>query len=187
MADKQVFNKRLDLVRKQLKEQGVCCLVLVPGPNLRYLTGIHFHLMERATLLFVTVDAEPVLLLPALEVLNCVVEAEQIIATYRQPAEPYVRFTPRAAAGNAATEAPRGLLYHHYQFDEHGYVQSARIVPPTAQNQRQIEDDLRAYVPRIIDLPPDQATWQSEIVVRNYDPCISCSTHFLRLEVIRSE
>jgi len=117
----------------------------------------------------------------ALEVLHCVVEAEQIIASYQQPAEPYVRFSPRAAAGEAITEAPRGMLYHRYQFDEHGYVQSARIVPPTAQNQRQIEDDLRHYVPRVINLPLEQATRRAEAAVRNYDPCISCSTHLLRL------
>ena len=118
----------------------------------------------------------------ALEVLHCVVEAEDIIARYQRPPEPYVRFAPRAGAGNAITEAPRGMLYHRYLLDERGYVQEARIVPPTAQNQRQIEFDLRDYVPRVIHLPAAQATRQAETAVRNYDPCISCSTHLLRLK-----
>jgi len=83
------------------------------------------------------------------------------------------------------TEAPRGLLYHRYRLDEHGIIQDAKIVPPTSQNQKMIERDLYQYVAPRLDLPQDQLTWQCEQLVRNYDPCISCATHFLKLEIER--
>ncbi|MBI4318270.1 MAG: Ni/Fe hydrogenase subunit alpha [Chloroflexi bacterium] len=119
----------------------------------------------------------------ALEVLHAVDEAMEIIQSYAQPAAPFVETRPRAARGAAITEAPRGILYHRYDFDADGLIRKAVIIPPTAQNQRQIEEDLLEYVPRVIDLPIDQATLKCEMAIRNYDPCISCSTHFLKLNI----
>jgi len=115
----------------------------------------------------------------AVEVLHAVDEARQIVESYERPA-PFVAVRPRAATGHGLTEAPRGMLYHRYEFDERGMVEAARLVPPTAQNQRQIEEDLRAYALRVVGLSPEEATRRCETAVRNYDPCISCSTHALR-------
>ncbi|MCL5962358.1 MAG: Ni/Fe hydrogenase subunit alpha [Chloroflexi bacterium] len=123
----------------------------------------------------------------ALEVLHCVDEALDIVRGYEPPEEAIVPCRPRKGRGFGLTEAPRGSLYHRYDFDKKGRILAAKIMPPTAQNQRQIEEDLRAYVPGVIDLPLPEATLKSEIVIRNYDPCISCSTHFLRLDVIRTQ
>jgi coenzyme F420-reducing hydrogenase alpha subunit len=89
----------------------------------------------------------------------------------------------RAGVGHGATEAPRGLLYHRYRVDESGAITEAQIVPPTSQNQRSVEDDLRVFVQDRLDLPHDALTQQCETAIRNYDPCISCATHFLDLRV----
>jgi coenzyme F420-reducing hydrogenase alpha subunit len=121
----------------------------------------------------------------AVEVLWACEEALRLIENYEVPDAPAVEVTPRAGTGFGATEAPRGLLYHRYQIDDEGRILEAKIVPPTSQNQKTIENDLRRFVPPRIDLPNDELTWQCEQAVRNYDPCISCATHFLKLRIIR--
>ncbi|MDQ3414252.1 MAG: Ni/Fe hydrogenase subunit alpha [Verrucomicrobiota bacterium] len=121
----------------------------------------------------------------AVEVLWACDEALRLIENYEPPDAPAVEVTPRAGIGYGATEAPRGLLYHRYRLDEQGLIQEAKIVPPTSQNQKTIEDDLRRFVPPRIELPDDELTWQCEQAVRNYDPCISCATHFLKLQIER--
>jgi coenzyme F420-reducing hydrogenase alpha subunit len=78
------------------------------------------------------------------------------------------------------------LLYHRYRIDADGVIQEAKIVPPTSQNQGIIEADLGQFVSQHLDLPDDKLTWQCEQMVRNYDPCISCATHFLKLNLERS-
>lgn len=125
------------------------------------------------------------ILVRAVEVLYACDEALRIIDTYEEPDAPAVKAAPRAGTGYAATEAPRGLLYHRYTIDDAGLIQDAQIVPPTSQNQASIEDDLRSYVGGFLDLPDDELRHRCEQTVRNYDPCISCSAHFLRLEVDR--
>ena len=109
----------------------------------------------------------------------------RIIASYEPPPEPAVEITPRAGTGHGCTEAPRGLLYHRYRLDGDGSILDAQIVPPTSQNQKTIEDDLRLFVEDRLDLPDDELTWKCEQVIRNYDPCISCATHFLKVNVRR--
>jgi coenzyme F420-reducing hydrogenase alpha subunit len=121
----------------------------------------------------------------AVETLYAVDEALRILETYERPDDPFVPTEPCACTGAAATEAPRGVLYHRYTLDRSGSIVNARIVPPTSQNQKQIEDDLRAYVERNLDLSQDELTWKCEQAIRNYDPCISCATHFLRLDLVR--
>lgn len=119
----------------------------------------------------------------AVETLYACDEALRIIEHYMMPDSPSITVPARAAVGRAATEAPRGLLYHRYTIDEAGDIVNAKIVPPTAQNQQTIERDLRGVVTESIDLPRAELTHLCEQAVRNYDPCISCSTHFLRLEI----
>ena len=121
----------------------------------------------------------------AVETLYACDEALRLIEGYEQPARPAVPFEPRAGSGYACTEAPRGLLYHRYTIDEEGTITDAKIVPPTSQNQPSIEDDLRAFLPGWIEMEDEALRWRCEQTIRNYDPCISCSCHFLRLEVER--
>jgi coenzyme F420-reducing hydrogenase alpha subunit len=119
----------------------------------------------------------------SLETLYAVEEALRIIDGYAPPAEPFVDVPPRAGVGWAATEAPRGLLYHRYEIDDDGTILAAQIIPPTAQNQPTIESDLRQFVTENLHLDLDDLELKCEQTIRNYDPCISCSTHFLKLTV----
>jgi sulfhydrogenase subunit alpha len=112
-------------------------------------------------------------------------EALRLIADYEEPDAPAVEVEPRAGVGYGCTEAPRGILYHRYELDEEGTILDAKIVPPTSQNQRTIEEDLRGVVERSLDLPDEELGLLCEQTIRNYDPCISCATHFLKLEVER--
>jgi len=112
-------------------------------------------------------------------------EAIRIIEQYEMPEKPRAEIKPRAATGHGCTEAPRGILYHRYRLDDQGVILDAKIVPPTSQNQKSIESDLWRYVRNYIDLPTDKLQWQCEQVIRNYDPCISCATHFLKLHIER--
>jgi sulfhydrogenase subunit alpha len=123
----------------------------------------------------------------AIETVFACQEALRVIAEYEPPASPRAEVPERAGVGQAVTEAPRGILYHRYQIDERGLILDARIVPPTSQNQRRIEEDLWCLVPQLITRPMEEVTWRCEQAVRNYDPCISCATHFLRLEIERQE
>lgn len=121
----------------------------------------------------------------SLEILYACDEALKIIAAYdaeQQPAA--VPVEKRAAVGYGATEAPRGLLFHRYILNEKGFIEQAKIVPPTSQNQKTIEEDLHDFVSRNISLPDQELVWKCEQAIRNYDPCISCSAHFLKLERI---
>ena len=120
-----------------------------------------------------------------LETVHAVEEALRLIDAYREPPRPDVPFTVKAGEGHGATEAPRGMLYHRYRLDDQGYILDAQICPPTAQSQMSIEDDLRRVLEAYIDLPDDQLQWRLEHAVRNYDPCISCATHFLKVEIDR--
>lgn len=122
----------------------------------------------------------------AVEIVQACDEALSIIAGYEPPDPPAIEAQPRHAVGHGATEAPRGLLYHRYEIDEQGAIVSARIVPPTSQNQLAIEQDLRAVVQREHELPDEQLRLRCEQTIRNHDPCISCATHFLDLTVERS-
>jgi coenzyme F420-reducing hydrogenase alpha subunit len=126
------------------------------------------------------------ILVRAVEVVYAVEEALRLIEGYEPPARSYVDVPPRTAVGHGATEAPRGVLFHRYALDADGLITSARIVPPTSQNQASIEDDLRRFVADRLDLDDQQLTAQCEQAIRNYDPCISCATHFLDLTVDRA-
>jgi coenzyme F420-reducing hydrogenase alpha subunit len=123
----------------------------------------------------------------AVELVFACEEALRIIADYDPPPAPRIDAQPKAGTGCAATEAPRGILYHRYEIGADGLIGESKIVPPTSQNQKRIEDDLWYFVPQIQSRPLDEITWLCEQAVRNYDPCISCATHFLKVEVQRVE
>lgn len=118
----------------------------------------------------------------SVEILYACEEALRVIADYEEPDAPAVDFDLSNATGYGCTEAPRGLLYHRYAVGGDGLITQAKIVPPTSQNQKQIEDDLWKFVPKYIDLPDDELQWHCEQAIRNYDPCISCATHFLKIK-----
>jgi coenzyme F420-reducing hydrogenase alpha subunit len=119
----------------------------------------------------------------AVELVHAFAEAIEIIDGYRPPAEPLVPWQSRPGVAAWATEAPRGLLFHRYEVDEAGRIASAQIVPPTSQNQAAIEADLVVAAKEVLDLEHDAATLRLEQMIRSYDPCISCATHFLDLTI----
>lgn len=122
----------------------------------------------------------------AIEMVLAVEEAIRLVDAYVPPDPPFVEAPIRAGRGWGCTEAPRGLCYHRYDLDERGLIVAAKIVPPTAQNLPTIEEDLRRFVPSRLNLSDDQLRWQCEQAIRNYDPCISCSTHAMRLRIDRA-
>ncbi len=119
----------------------------------------------------------------AVELVQFFEEAIQLVKDYKPEGPAHVELILKAGEGAGATEAPRGLLYHRYKIDERGMVQFAKITPPTAQNLPRIEADLFAMAPQIVMMPEAEATRTAEHLVRAYDPCISCATHFLKLRV----
>jgi coenzyme F420-reducing hydrogenase alpha subunit len=121
----------------------------------------------------------------AVELVYACDEAIRIIEAYERPEQPLVPVVPRAAIGYGATEAPRGLIYHRYHLDHDGTILNAKIIPPTSQNQATIEEDLTAFINAWLDLPDTALRHRCEQTVRNYDPCISCATHFLDLRLDR--
>jgi coenzyme F420-reducing hydrogenase alpha subunit len=112
-------------------------------------------------------------------------ESIRLIELYKRPEVPYLKIEPKAGKGSGCSEAPRGILYHRYQLDKDGTILDAKIVPPTSQNQKVIERDLLNFVKKNITLNQETLTWQCEQAIRNYDPCISCATHFLKLKIER--
>ena len=125
------------------------------------------------------------IIIRSIEVLYALDEAIRIIDGYEEPTRPTVAIEPVASTGYACTEAPRGILYHRYCIDEQGQILDAKIVPPTSQNQKTIEYDLKDFIPNYVGLPDDTLQLRCEQAIRNYDPCISCATHFLNLKVER--
>ena len=122
----------------------------------------------------------------AAELHFALLEAIRLLESYEPSNEPFVEVIPRAGVGFGCTEAPRGFLWHRYELDEEGKVVSATITPPTSQNQARIEQDLKRSLEGLgLDRGDDELRLHGEQVIRNYDPCISCATHFLKLKVER--
>jgi coenzyme F420-reducing hydrogenase alpha subunit len=171
----------------RLRERGAYLV----GPLARY--ALHRGLLSPDALAAADeVGLEPVVLNPfrsiivrAVELVHACDEALRLIAAYEQPPAPAIDVVPRAGWGHGASEAPRGTLYHRYRLDEAGTILDAKIVPPTSQNQKMIEEDLFAFVSGHADLDEDEMRLRCEQAIRNYDPCISCATHFLTLDVER--
>ncbi len=121
----------------------------------------------------------------AVELVQVCEDALKLIDGYEVPDVPFVAAETRAGEGHGCTEAPRGICYHRYRVDKDGSVLDARIVPPTAQNQKVIELDLAKVVQANLTKSDDTIKWRCEQAIRNYDPCISCATHFLKLDIDR--
>jgi len=121
----------------------------------------------------------------AVEVLYACEEALRLAEAYEEPDASCIEITPRAGEGHGCTEAPRGICYHRYRLDTEGRILDARIIPPTSQNQKQIERDLWGVLAKNLNMPEDKLKWRCEQTIRNYDPCISCATHFLKFSVDR--
>lgn len=163
------------------------------GPLARYALN-HDRLPPRATSLAREVGLTPPvrnpfrsILVRAVEVVFACEEALRIIDQYEPPASPWVPPPPLTSPteGAAVTEAPRGILYHRYRLDAAGLITDARIVAPTSQNQKRIEDDVRHLVTRLVHLDEAPLTYECERAIRNHDPCISCATHFLKMDLVR--
>jgi sulfhydrogenase subunit alpha len=170
-----------------LKRRGA----YVVGPLARYALNFD-RLPSVIRALAVEVGLGPVcqnpfrsIIVRAIEIAYACEEALRIIATYEPPPTAAIAIEPRAGIGFGCTEAPRGLCWHRYAFDADGSIRQARIVPPTSQNQLSIEADLAAVAAPLIAEPDDVIRGACERSIRNYDPCISCSTHFLKLSVHR--
>ena len=94
------------------------------------------------------------------------------------------RAEARAGEGVGAVEAPRGILFHRYAFDAEGRCERANLCIPTNQNHGNLQHDIEAFLPEILDQEPDRIRLQLEMLVRSYDPCVSCSTHLLDVEFV---
>lgn len=116
-----------------------------------------------------------------LELVQAFEEGLNILKNFEPKVQARVEYDAAEASGCSATEAPRGLIYHRYDLDQSGHVRRAKIVPPTSQNQRQIETDLVQILPSLLSETDENIARRCETVIRNYDPCISCATHFLKV------
>lgn len=151
--------------------------------NFEQLSDLAKEAAHRAQLTAPCTNPFKSILVRAVEVIHALDTAIRIIGAYQRPAAAHVEVTARANTGYGCSEAPRGLLYHRYQIDADGIIRDAKIVPPTSQNQKSMENDLFALAPRMIALAHREATAMAEHAIRNHDPCISCATHFLDLRL----
>jgi coenzyme F420-reducing hydrogenase alpha subunit len=163
------------------------------GPMARYALN-RDRLGSRASAIAHEVGLEPVVRNPfrsvivrGVEIVQACDDALQIIDHYRPPERPFVEPSGpiKGFTSQAITEAPRGMLYHRYRVNSGGLIEEARIAAPTSQNQKRIEEDVRGVVARSLDLDEAHLTALCEQAIRNHDPCISCATHFLKLEIER--
>jgi len=164
---------------------GAYCVGPLARFNLNYdrLPEIARQVAEEIGLRPVVKNPFKSIIVRAIETIFAFHEALRIIREYDPPAQPAVPFEPIVGIGFGASEAPRGTLYHRYRIGDDGLIMDAKIVPPTAQNQPTIESDLRKFVTTNIAMPREELTWKVEQAVRNYDPCISCATHAVRVVI----
>jgi sulfhydrogenase subunit alpha len=155
------FNK--DLLNPRTKADASNYLSLFPSQNIQ-----HNNLAQ------------------AIEVLHCVDDAIDILKSIQinQDEKP-IRKPPQAGVGVGVIEAPRGILYHMAKVNDKGIIEDYDVIVPTAQNQINIENDLKKYFNENLDKSEEELHHKAEVIIRAYDPCISCSTNFLKIEWIR--
>ena len=206
MGDRLVSNKGLDIpiaeYDRSFREEHVHHSnalhssregggVYFVGPLARYnlnfgrLTSLARETAQAAGLGPVCLNPFKSIIVRSIEILHACDDALNLIDRYEPPERPAAEVKPRPGSGHGCTEAPRGTLVHRYKLDEKGRILDAKIVPPTSQNQKSIERDLRGIIEANLDLPDDKLTWRAEQAIRNYDPCISCATHSLRVNLSR--
>ena len=139
--------------------------------------------LERAGMGLPVLNPYRSIVVRAIELVQAFADAVDIVRDYAGADPPYLEAPIRAGEAAAATEAPRGLQYQRHRVDERGLVLESRIVPPTSQNQPRIEADLAGLGPELLAMDHAEATLRCEQLIRAYDPCISCATHFLKLEI----
>jgi sulfhydrogenase subunit alpha len=123
----------------------------------------------------------------AIEMVHCVEDSIRIIDELVDRGikeEPLYEFQGKGGEGVGSCDVPRGILFHNYVIDDEGIIQGANCIIPTNQNYGNMEADMRALVPQILDRPQEEITLMMEMLIRAYDPCISCSTHFLDVEFV---
>jgi coenzyme F420-reducing hydrogenase alpha subunit len=118
----------------------------------------------------------------AVELVAAMDQAIDMLGRIKPHHELLAEIKPHVCRGVGAVEVPRGTLWHEYELDDTGHVTHANIITPTTQNLRSIEDDIKLYLPAIVDLPQEEMVDALEKLIRSYDPCLSCAAHFLRIE-----
>lgn len=178
---------RTNALQARVRERGMYTV----GPTARFALN-HEVMHPKALAAAAAAGLEPGVANPfrsivvrAVETVEAVEEALEIIDRYEPPAEPAIEVAPVAGVGHGVSEAPRGLLYHRYEIDDEGLIREAQIVPPTSQNQLSIEADVRTTLEAHLDEDDESLRWVLEQAIRNHDPCISCATHFLDLRIDR--
>jgi sulfhydrogenase subunit alpha len=121
----------------------------------------------------------------AIEILQCVDDAVDILRTIQLADEKPVSASAQAGTGMGIMEAPRGLLYHRAEVNEEGVIEDYDVIVPTAQNQINIENDLKDYFNENLDRDEETLRMNAESIIRAYDPCMSCATNFLKIDWIR--
>ena len=185
----EIHVERANALHCRLKERGTYHV----GPMARF-TLNHDKLTPRARAIADEVGLEKgernpfkSIIVRSVELVLACEEILRLISEYERPPEPWIAVEPASAVGHGASEAPRGTLYHRYEIDGEGLIADAQIVPPTSQNQRSIEADLNEFVAPRTQMEDETLKWQLEQAIRNYDPCISCATHFLDLTIERAD
>jgi len=185
----EIHVERANALHCRLKDRGTYHV----GPMARF-TLNHDKLTPRARAIADEVGLEKgernpfkSIIVRSVELVLACEEILRLISEYERPPEPWIAVEPASAVGHGASEAPRGTLYHRYEIDGEGLIADAQIVPPTSQNQRSIEADLNEFVAPRTQMDDETLKWQLEQAIRNYDPCISCATHFLDLTIERAD
>ena len=170
-----------------LKERGAYFVGPLARYNLNYdrLTPVAQEAAKKAGIGKGTNNPFKSIVVRAIEILYACEEALRLIKEYEMPEKAVVDIQPKPGIGYGCTEAPRGILYHRYRLDERGIILDAKIIPPTSQNQKTIEQDLCEFIPSRLNMSTEKLTLQCEQAIRNYDPCVSCATHFLKLQIER--
>lgn len=149
--------------------------------NYKQLKGTAKKLLEKNKIKFPSTNPFHHNYAQALELVFFAERAVELINNMPKNYKMPEKLEPKAGRGVAAIEVPRGTLWHEYELDEKGDITYANIVTPTAQNLRNLQDDIREYVPRLLDMKKDEIALEIEKLIRAYDPCFSCSTHFLKV------
>ncbi|PLW79628.1 hypothetical protein C0585_06545 [Candidatus Woesearchaeota archaeon] len=154
--------------------------------NFKLLSGNCERLIKKSRIRFPSKNPFHNLIAQSLELVHWIEHAIDLLSRTEFFNEVPVEFKPKKCKGIAATEVPRGILYHHYEFDNKGFVTKSNIITPTVQNLKTMEKDIKEFVPSLLHKKKEEIILDIEKLIRAYDPCFSCSTHFLNVNWKRS-